>query len=251
MSLADRIERLPVEEWAAVVGRILRRTRRRILRRPASALGIAAGVVVAVTVGANALFSQSQPHPSPLWGVVQPQEMLAAHGGPREVSADGSEQAAEAGADQAMVQRVQEGLSAGGYYNGPADGVLDGATEEAIRAFERDSGLPETGAPSLALLAVVAADDFDIVPAGAEEVDEVPVMVREVAPAPGPASNEPIGISEMQQLLNERGYGPLSVDGKMGPATREALKRFSAEAGFGAEAGMTPAVLDALAGRQG
>ena len=108
-----------------------------------------------------------------------------------------------------------------------------------------ETGLPETGAPSLALLAAVAAEDVAVAP-----VVEEPAAPAAPAGAAVP-TGEPIGIAEMQELLNARGYGPLSVDGKMGPATREALKRFSAEAGFGADAGMTPAVLNALAGRQG
>ncbi len=250
MSLADRIERLPIEEWAAFVARNARRTRRRVMRRPASAIGIAAGVVVAVAVGGNALFSQSEPHPAPLWGEA-PQEMIAAHGDVRQVAEP--EAAAVAEADQALVQRVQEGLAASGYYAGPPDGVLDGATEEAIRAFERESGLPETGAPSLALLAAVAAGGLDAAVAEASAGEAESFAVEEVVIAPDAAARagEPIGISEVQRLLNERGYGPLSVDGKMGPATRQALGRFSADAGFGADAGMTPAVLDTLAGRRG
>ncbi len=237
MSLADRIESLPIEEWAAFVARTARRGRRRVMRRPTAAIGVAAGVVFAVAVGANALFSQSEPHPAPLWGEVpQRSEMIAAHGNVRNVSPT-----AEVGDDPALVQRVQEGLAEGGYYRGPPDGVLDDATKEAILAFERETGLPETGEPSLALLAAVAANGVEVVTVE-EEVVETAVVARDVL--------EPVelGIGDVQRLLNERGYGPLSIDGKMGPNTREALKRFSADAGFGSDAGMTPAVLKALAG---
>lgn len=244
MSLADRIERLPVEDWAAFVARTARRARRRVARRPTAAIGVVAGAVVAVAVGGNALFSQSEPHPAPLWGEA-PQEMIATHGDVRDVSPP-----ADPEADRALVQRVQEGLAVGGYYDGPPDGVLDGATQDAIRAFERATGLPETGEPSLALLAAVAAERVDVAPAGEEDTATAAEPAVPVATA-HPAAAQHIDVADMQRLLNARGYGPLSIDGKMGPNTREALKRFSVDAGFGADAGMTPAVLKALAAGRG
>lgn len=46
------------------------------------------------------------------------------------------------------VQLVQSGLSELGYSPGPVDGVLGDQTREAIRKFERDRRLPESGAVS-------------------------------------------------------------------------------------------------------
>jgi peptidoglycan hydrolase-like protein with peptidoglycan-binding domain len=48
---------------------------------------------------------------------------------------------------------------------------------------------------------------------------------REAAPPPAPASMS-MTITEMQQRLTELGYGPGSADGKMGPRTVTALKKF-------------------------
>jgi peptidoglycan hydrolase-like protein with peptidoglycan-binding domain len=178
--------------------------------------------------------------------------MVAAHGAVRDAAPADAETGADA--DRALVQRVQEGLATGGYYAGPPDGVLDEETRGAIRAFERATGLPETGEPSLALLAAVAAEGAGIAPPDdIESVIAVPTTpVATTAPPTATATaSQALGIADVQRLLNTRGYGPLSVDGKLGPATREALKRFSVDAGFGAEAGMTPAVLKALAGGAG
>ncbi len=47
---------------------------------------------------------------------------------------------------------IQRGLNRRGFDVGEADGVIGPATEAAIRAFQRRSGLPVTGQPSLALL---------------------------------------------------------------------------------------------------
>jgi peptidoglycan hydrolase-like protein with peptidoglycan-binding domain len=46
---------------------------------------------------------------------------------------------------QLDVRAVQRGLARLGYSPGPEDGVLGARTREAIRKFERDRDLPETG----------------------------------------------------------------------------------------------------------
>ena len=48
-------------------------------------------------------------------------------------------------ADDGRVRMVQTGLSELGYRPGAIDGFMGVATREAIRQFERDRGLPETG----------------------------------------------------------------------------------------------------------
>jgi peptidoglycan hydrolase-like protein with peptidoglycan-binding domain len=56
-------------------------------------------------------------------------------------------------ADAKSVRLVQTGLSELGYAPGEVTGELDAQTQAAIAAFEKDRGLPETGAVSDALLA--------------------------------------------------------------------------------------------------
>ncbi|MEC3860956.1 lytic murein transglycosylase [Mesobacterium sp. TK19101] len=51
---------------------------------------------------------------------------------------------------------LQRGLNAAGFDAGDPDGVFGKKTEAAIRAFQRAKGLPVTGTPSRALLALVA-----------------------------------------------------------------------------------------------
>lgn len=47
--------------------------------------------------------------------------------------------------DRDQVRAVQEALAARGYDPGPADGVLGPKARDAIRAYQRDSGFPQTG----------------------------------------------------------------------------------------------------------
>lgn len=219
MRLSERIERLPVEEWAAAAARLGRRVRRRVARRRGPVLGAVAACVVTGVVAGNALFGQSGPHPAPMWEGGEPRMAVAGHGAP----ADAPQEAQVS----PLVAKVQRELAGQGYFAGAATGVLDDDTRAAIAAFERAQGLPETGEPSVALLAAVSSG------------------VRAVA-QPGPAPR--LSVADMQRLLNERGFGPLEVDGLMGPRTRGALERFAEAEGLSGADPRSPAVMRALAG---
>jgi len=54
------------------------------------------------------------------------------------------------GYDASTVRAVQQALNDRGYNAGPADGQWGAATQEAVKRFQRASGLPDTGelAPS-------------------------------------------------------------------------------------------------------
>lgn len=47
--------------------------------------------------------------------------------------------------DDATVAAVQRRLARGGYYHGAIDGVIGPSTRVAVRAFERNNGLPVDG----------------------------------------------------------------------------------------------------------
>jgi hypothetical protein len=54
--------------------------------------------------------------------------------------------------DDATVAAVQRRLARGGYYHGAVDGVIGNGTRTAIRAFERNNGLPVDGVIDTQLL---------------------------------------------------------------------------------------------------
>jgi peptidoglycan hydrolase-like protein with peptidoglycan-binding domain len=68
------------------------------------------------------------------------------------LAASGLLEGAAAPEEVEALRRAQAGLAELGYLRGPADGILTEATRRAIAEFERDRGLPETGAVSEALL---------------------------------------------------------------------------------------------------
>lgn len=49
------------------------------------------------------------------------------------------------GSRGSLVRMVQNRLRAGGYYHGPVNGVFDLDTEQALKQYQGDSGLPITG----------------------------------------------------------------------------------------------------------
>ncbi|MEO1102141.1 MAG: peptidoglycan-binding domain-containing protein [Pseudomonadota bacterium] len=148
-----------------------------------------------------------------------------------------------------LVRQVQLGLSEAGYFDGAIDGVLGDETAAAIRAFEAERELPVTGEPNLGLLAAVSdampAPEPALAPAALEEVIVAavaePTATEQAVAGPAAVST----VAEIQAALNTAGYGPLEVDGVMGPRTRGALDQFALSRGLEGQ-GMTPAVLRAL-----
>lgn len=83
-------------------------------------------------------------------------------------AAAGDTAASDTGADSAIVQNFQQleaqasliasiqgSLSRLGYRPGPATGDLTSATRTAIKRFQKDNFLPQSGQPSLSLLQII------------------------------------------------------------------------------------------------
>ena len=123
-----------------------------------------------------------------------------------------------------QVVGLQVALRAHGLYRGPVDGVAGPATARAVRAFQRQAGLPADG-----------------------------IAGRKTRLALGPLGQPLFGrrvlvrgkvgwdVSVLQFLLARRGYLRASdVDGRFGPRTTRALRRFQRRMGL---------VVDGIAGR--
>ena len=95
---------------------------------------------------------------------------------------------------RAYVREIQRALAARGYDPGGADGAEGPRTRAAIRAYQKDAGLRETGRASRELL------------------DRLKFS--------GPARERAASTVEVQGLLAARGYYTGAVDGVAGPATR-------------------------------
>jgi peptidoglycan hydrolase-like protein with peptidoglycan-binding domain len=95
-----------------------------------------------------------------------------------------------------LVRRVQSALTKRGYDPGPIDGQMGRRTRMAIQAFQKDQGLHADGEHSPALLRLLTTPDL------------------------------PGSVQLIQEALSRIGYDVGSIDGKMGPGTKQAIQAF-------------------------
>ena len=95
-----------------------------------------------------------------------------------------------------LVKRVQSALAKKGYDPGPLDGQMGRRTGLAIKAFQNDQGLYPDGDASPALLRLLTAPDL------------------------------PRAVQLVQDALSRIGYDVGSIDGRMGPGTKRAIREF-------------------------
>jgi len=116
---------------------------------------------------------------------------------------------------QAYAKDIQSQLAEHGYDPGPPDGKPGSRTRAAIRTYQRDAGLATDGCISKEL---------------AEHLHFVQPKVY--AKGRGAAGNERTVAREVQEELTRQGFYLGPVDGKVGPATRRAVRSYQASAGL-------------------
>lgn len=130
---------------------------------------------------------------------------------------------------RAYVVNLQQELSARGYRPGTVDGVMGSHTRSAIRAYQRDVGLPVDGVGSKELLEYMLFNT-----GGATS-----------GPDPVP-SLDPTFVRSVQIELVERGYYHAAIDGIAGPETRRAVDAFQRDAGLVANGAIDQRLLEEL-----
>ena len=130
--------------------------------------------------------------------------------------------AATAEADSAFVTHLQEELNHLGYHSGHVDGVWGAETSDALKAFQSDHGLDETG-------------HYDAATAAA------------LQDAAGDAAA--LTVEALQQKLGDLGYYDGLADGDYGPATEKAVRAFQTGSGLEATGSMTHETVTTLVER--
>jgi peptidoglycan hydrolase-like protein with peptidoglycan-binding domain len=213
--------------FAALLGGSLRA----LFRQPAmsAAMLVFGGLGIATIV--NALALQGNRHPAPLFADVSDPKATrstapkkpAAMQAPR-ASGFSGQVAGAATADDAsdpFILDLQNELARRGLYTGAIDGKSGARTEAAIRTYEAHVGLPVTGAPSPLILRKLAAASEAAQPS--VDVDPLRGVIQASTP---PAPEDLETFIKVQKALNKAGFGPLSEDGVIGAATRDAIERF-------------------------
>lgn len=212
-----------------------------VARRPLDSLAALLAAACTVMIFVNALVIQ-QGRPSP--------------DKPRAAAAQAAQPAqpavarAEAPKRSDLVEQVQTALAERGLYDGVVDGLPGAATTAAIKAFERAQGLAQSGEASEKILAALLTAPMkraDAAPTPAAR----PAKATAPAPAPAPASTGSTAAANptlmaAQRALAKIGYGPVSIDGKLGTETRNAIRAFERDRGMTETGELTPPVMRAL-----
>ncbi|TBW41004.1 peptidoglycan-binding protein [Siculibacillus lacustris] len=210
-----------------------------VLRNPVTSGGIFVSLVMVGVIVANAFANQPKPHPHPFFttrladpartaptgGAAVPTAPVVPSVLPRPKPA--------AALDQPQaIQDLQLALRDRGFYTGPLDGVVGPATADAIRAFERRLGAPQTGEPTDLLIAAVRATPPLPSVAAAPTPPPPPaaptVPARAVATGPTPPLRVPAADAVAWPAAAE--VAPLEVEAPVATATirraaREPLAR--------------------------
>lgn len=248
-----------------------------LLRQPGRALGTLVTVFASALIITNALGEKQGAHPAPLFDSRSPDiplhsiEKSEDRVGSPAVDALRQRTAQQAPSGQAPIQMrasmaastldtvtvvtIQSLLSALKFYHGPVDGLMGRQTEAAIRDFESSEGLPLTGAPSEAMMAVLrdraqeaamprlsaAASTHNLQGNAAAEGSASRSAEPGGKPLTAQQNQTPIplrkpradgDVRNLQQALVDTGYGPINVDGVMGAQTSAAIRQFQQDKGL-------------------
>jgi peptidoglycan hydrolase-like protein with peptidoglycan-binding domain len=144
------------------------------------------------------------------------------------------------GTPQQLVTAIQRELAARGYASGPANGKLGEETRRAIAAFEKEHGLPVTGAASDGLLRRILLGEA-VAPAASTG------SVAATSGAPGAKPNstaiDESTVKQVQQILADLGYAPGAIDGTVGEETERALSAFQRDRKIAQNGRITPELL--------
>jgi peptidoglycan hydrolase-like protein with peptidoglycan-binding domain len=141
----------------------------------------------------------------------------------------------EEGSPQLVVRAVQRELKARGFDVGAEDGRLSNKTKAAIAAYQKNHGLPVTGAATDQLLRHILLGD-------SAQPSAATGSVKESAGA----SKEESKVRAVQKVLADLGYAPGPADGALGEGTKRAILAFQKDRKIAATGRITPELLTEL-----
>ncbi|MEH3145710.1 MAG: peptidoglycan-binding protein [Methylobacterium frigidaeris] len=237
-----------------------------ILRHPAGIIGTLLGLGAVAAVATNALTFQSGRHPAPLFAKAPPAGKAPPGGEPARDGAVAARTAAKPAPDRPPAEpetaaaRAPDGI--GDLIRGDTHTTAALPSREPARAGPPRSDPPpasrpaanppqarETTAPGSRPVADKGQAGRSQPAASARGPEqEVRLLSARAKPGPASASAPDKDVAFAQRALVKLGYGPLTVDGIIGPGTRAALDRFERDRRLN---GVSRGTLRELAARSG
>ena len=131
------------------------------------------------------------------------------------------------------VKKLQRALEIAGVYDGSIDGSYGDMTEEAVKAFQKNSRLTADGVAGNATIKALF-DQEAAKPAGDDKKMDGIESLSDIgdAPATSEAGDSGTKVKKLQQALKLKGYYSGSIDGDYGEATQAAVKAFQKAKGM-------------------
>ncbi len=128
------------------------------------------------------------------------------------------------------IEEVQVILKSEGYEPGNTDGRMGKETRDSIKAFQESIGLRSTGYIDKSTLTQL--EDSRRTKEILESKKDYALKSKEVRQKDSQKAEFKPTTKDMQAALKNAGFDPGSLDGKMGPRTRQAIKDFQKSKGL-------------------
>ena len=164
------------------------------------------------------------------------------------------------------VEEIQQILKYAGFEPGPIDGVMGGQTRSAVRKFQKEKGLKQTGKiDSVTYLALNRQKETATEPSKiesekdsfasvSEQSQEINVVVEEKNKSRADIQDEIMAYRlkskgrtrQIQAALKKAGFYKGEIDGKEGPQTKGAIKAFQRAKGLNPDGVVGPKTWEEL-----
>lgn len=128
------------------------------------------------------------------------------------------------------IEEVQVILKSEGYEPGNTDGRMGKETRNAIKAFQESIGLKSTG--YIDKITLTQLEDSRRTKEILKSKKDYALRAKDAKQRDGQKLDFKPTTKEIQTALKNAGFDPGSIDGKMGPRTRQAIKDFQKSKGF-------------------
>ena len=140
-------------------------------------------------------------------------------------------------ADRYTAIQVQKALAKKGYYGGAADGILGPQSKEAIRHYQRATGMTPTGTVNNSLLTSLHIGTEPAVRHQGRDEERFMTNTQRTK------TSVPV---QVQTVLAQKGYYAGTVDGVIGYQSQDAIRRYQRSRGLRATGMIDESLLRAL-----